>query len=144
MSADPRLTPDELAQAGRALYGDRWQTDVTHDLGLTDSARLRQWLSGKRPMPTGLRDELVGLLTRRAAELGAVAAGLAGLPADPAEVRLPGGRVIRVPGATVAALVAEGVLMKKGDALEVERTLHADSVGAVLMALGACFTDADS
>lgn len=38
-----------LIQCGRALYGERWQTDLARDLGLSDGRRIRQWLSGGHP-----------------------------------------------------------------------------------------------
>ena len=40
--------------SGKAVYGERWQTDLARDLGLSDGRRLRQWLSGDRPLPNDL------------------------------------------------------------------------------------------
>lgn len=54
-----------LAKVGAALYGERWQTDLARDLGLSDGRRIRQWLSGERPVPDGLNDDLVQLLQER-------------------------------------------------------------------------------
>jgi hypothetical protein len=54
-----------LITAGRALYGDRWQTSLAHDLGLSDGRRIRQWLSDERPIPAGLRGDLLRLLSER-------------------------------------------------------------------------------
>lgn len=56
-----------LIKAGKALYGDRWQTDLARDLGLSDGRRIRQWLSGDRPIPSGLWDDIAKLLNERKA-----------------------------------------------------------------------------
>jgi hypothetical protein len=39
------MTPEDLASAGRALYGDRWQTSLAHDLHVSDRT-VRRWLTG--------------------------------------------------------------------------------------------------
>ncbi len=57
--------PSDLAGAGQALYGDRWQTDLARDLGFSDGRRIRQWLSGDRPIPVGIWADLAGLLRHR-------------------------------------------------------------------------------
>jgi hypothetical protein len=54
-----------MEQAGKALYGDRWQTDLARNLGLTDGRRIRQWLSGDRPVPPGVWKDLGKLLASR-------------------------------------------------------------------------------
>lgn len=54
-----------LIKAGRSLYGDRWQTDLARDLGLSDGRRIRQWLSGDRPIPDGVWNDIAELLTDR-------------------------------------------------------------------------------
>jgi len=54
-----------LAKAGNALYGERWQTDLARDLGLSDGRRIRQWLSGDRPIPENVRSDLEKLLMAR-------------------------------------------------------------------------------
>lgn len=58
-----------LILAGRALYGQRWQTDIARDLGLSDGRRVRQWLSGERPVPPGVWKVLAGLLEDRKRKL---------------------------------------------------------------------------
>ena len=60
-----RLTPAELRAAGEALWGERWQAEMTRALGLTDTARVRQALSGRRPIPAGWLPELVEMLRAR-------------------------------------------------------------------------------
>lgn len=54
-----------LIKCGRALYGERWQTDLARDLGLSDGRRIRQWLSGDRPIPRGVWNDISKLLTDR-------------------------------------------------------------------------------
>jgi len=54
--------PEYLRLAGEALFGQRWQTDLARALGLSDAARLRQWLSLARPVPPGIWDDIAGLL----------------------------------------------------------------------------------
>lgn len=54
-----------LTKAGLALYGERWQTSLARDLGLSDGRRIRQWLSGDRPIPDGVYTDLVELLKQR-------------------------------------------------------------------------------
>lgn len=60
------MSKQTLIDAGRALYGERWQTDLARDLGLSDGRRIRQWLSGDRPIPPGITNELKALLKSRA------------------------------------------------------------------------------
>lgn len=54
-----------LIKCGRALYGERWQTDLARDLGLSDGRRIRQWLSGDRPIPEGVWTDIAQLLADR-------------------------------------------------------------------------------
>lgn len=54
-----------LIKIGRALYGERWQTDLARDLGLSDGRRIRQWLSGDRPIPNGVWSDLLQLLNNK-------------------------------------------------------------------------------
>ena len=61
-----------LVMAGNVLYGDRWQTDLARDLGLSDGRRIRQWLSGDRPIPDGVLDDLARMLTSRKVAIGEV------------------------------------------------------------------------
>lgn len=56
--------PPDLASAGQALYGDRWQTDVAKALGV-DARRVRQWMTGDRPIPPGIWSDLSDLLRER-------------------------------------------------------------------------------
>lgn len=54
-----------LCKAGIALYGERWQTDLARDLDLADGRRVRQWLTGERPLPKDLSTKLGNLLNNR-------------------------------------------------------------------------------
>lgn len=67
------LTRDDLARAGRILFGERWQTDMAAALKLGDSARIRQFMSGYRSIPDGIADEIVVLLRVNAAAASALA-----------------------------------------------------------------------
>ena len=69
-----KLGPDELVIAGRALYGDRWQTELSKALGLSDPRRIRQWLSDKeksnyRGIPKGIWEDIFKLLEERGEEI---------------------------------------------------------------------------
>ena len=59
------MDKNSLTKAGLALYGERWQTSLARDLGLSDGRRIRQWLSGDRPIPDGVYTDLVELLKQR-------------------------------------------------------------------------------
>jgi hypothetical protein len=64
-SPPPAMTANHLRRAGEALYGPRWQSPMANDLGLGDPARIRQWLRGERPVPPGVRTDLLALLRAR-------------------------------------------------------------------------------
>ena len=65
-----------LIKCGQALYGERWQTDIARDLGFSDGRRIRQWLSGDRPIPDGVMSDLADLLTTRKVVIDKVLAHL--------------------------------------------------------------------
>lgn len=44
------MSPDELKEAGRALYGNGWQTRLAENLGV-DGSTVRRWVSGSVPVP---------------------------------------------------------------------------------------------
>ncbi len=67
-----RYGAEELRMAGEALFGDRWQTDLTRALGLNDAARIRQWLRGDRPIPVGVWADICALLRTRKIKLDEV------------------------------------------------------------------------
>ena len=39
-----------LAEIGEALYGERWQTALAHELGVADRT-VRRWVAGDSPVP---------------------------------------------------------------------------------------------
>jgi len=43
------ISPEELAEQGRLLYGDRWQSAVARDLGVADRT-VRRWAAGVEPI----------------------------------------------------------------------------------------------
>lgn len=56
---------EDLKTAGELLYGERWQTNLSKDLGLSDARRIRQWMAGDRPLPTGIVDDAKKLIEQR-------------------------------------------------------------------------------
>lgn len=60
-----------LVAAGRALYGERWQTPVARDLGTTYRT-VRNWLAGCHPTPVDLEPRLRRLLIARGSEIEAL------------------------------------------------------------------------
>lgn len=65
------MTPEQLTAAGRALYGEQWQSNLARRLNI-DSRRIRQWLKGERPLPEWLPSELAALLQANIAECARV------------------------------------------------------------------------
>lgn len=66
MTSDQRR--DILTQAGQALYGERWQTPLSHDLHTSDRT-VRRWVSGQTDVPWGVMAEIRGLLLARGVEI---------------------------------------------------------------------------
>ncbi|ATI40423.1 transcriptional regulator [Acinetobacter baumannii] len=60
----PRMTPEELRQAGEILYGTHWQSELARAIGV-DPRRVRQSINGERPIPTSLRSEIILLLKEK-------------------------------------------------------------------------------
>lgn len=58
-----------LTQCGQALYGDRWQSALAHDLGV-NPRRVREWLSGDRRVPPGIWSDIADLLRDRREQIG--------------------------------------------------------------------------
>lgn len=61
------MTRDELAQAGRALYGERWQSPLARALGMGDR-HMRRLAAGETPVSPGIARDVTRLLGRRRAE----------------------------------------------------------------------------
>lgn len=70
-----KLTKEQLAQSGQALYGERWQTDLAKALTI-DSRRVRQWLADERPIPDWLTGELIALLEKNSETTASLAGEL--------------------------------------------------------------------
>lgn len=70
-----RLTPEQLKQAGELLYGNQWQSDLARAINV-DSRRIRQWLSGQRPIPVGLWLEIIELLKNNSRDTASYAESL--------------------------------------------------------------------
>ena len=62
------MTPALLSQAGQALYGPRWQSELGRDLDIDDRT-MRRWVAGDSPVPSGVTVDLLRLLTQRAADI---------------------------------------------------------------------------
>ena len=65
------MTPDLLREAGEALYGPLWQSELARALGVADRT-VRRWIAGERPVPAGLGPTLRGLLTDHGKAIAAV------------------------------------------------------------------------
>jgi len=61
-----------LIAVGQALYGERWQSPLARDLGVSDRT-MRRWVAGTYPVPKGVRDDLLRLCAERGALLDEVA-----------------------------------------------------------------------
>lgn len=61
---DWRIAPEQLKSAGRALYGDQWQSALARDLGV-GSRRVREWMALERSIPAGVGLQICTLLKGR-------------------------------------------------------------------------------
>jgi hypothetical protein len=61
-----------LFEAGEALYGPRWQSQLARDLGVADRT-IRRWAAGTHAVPPGVYLDLLRLTQERAAVLDALA-----------------------------------------------------------------------
>ena len=70
-----RLTADELREIGQTLWGgiDMWKVGLTNALALKDHTRVRDMLSGRKPVIERARERLVALLRQRGAAALALA-----------------------------------------------------------------------
>jgi len=60
-----------LRDAGEALYGPRWQTEVARDLDVSDRT-IRRWIAGAEDLPPGVAMDLWRLCEERRADLDGV------------------------------------------------------------------------
>ncbi|WP_182333661.1 transcriptional regulator [Stenotrophomonas acidaminiphila] len=61
----------ELEQAGKLLFGERWQSELARAIGVTDRL-VRMWVAGKSPPRPAVRGKIVELLRARQEEITAV------------------------------------------------------------------------
>ena len=71
LEARDKFGAAELAEIGRALWGEHWQQPMADALGLSDTARIRGWLTGKH-VPAGVWADLDGLLRKRSMHINAL------------------------------------------------------------------------
>lgn len=68
-----RMTAEELAAAGQAMFGERWQRPLARTIGWSPRS-LRFWKNGQRPIPEAAAEKIralgrigpVGVLVRQA------------------------------------------------------------------------------
>ena len=61
-----------LRDAGEALYGPRWRTELSRDLQISDRT-MRRWASGVDDVPSGVYVDLLRLVIARAQTLDGLA-----------------------------------------------------------------------
>jgi hypothetical protein len=62
---------DDLAEVGRLLFGERWQSDLARALG-TSTRMMRYWVAGTHGCPPDLRPRLIALLQERGSDVDAM------------------------------------------------------------------------
>lgn len=66
-----RLDMTLLHDAGEALYGPRWQSDIAHDLEMSDR-HIRRLAAGTAKLTPGMAQDLLRICEERAAKLAEV------------------------------------------------------------------------
>jgi DNA-binding transcriptional regulator YdaS (Cro superfamily) len=69
------VTADDLRRCGEALYGPRFQRTLANVLGINERT-IRRWVTGDRPVPPGVQQEIARLLKKRAAKAARLAADI--------------------------------------------------------------------
>ncbi len=59
------MTPDLLREAGKALYGEQWQSALARAIGVNERT-LRRWVTGKWDMPPSLTGDIAKICVERA------------------------------------------------------------------------------
>lgn len=77
-----------LRDVGEAVYGPRWQTELSRALGISDRT-VRRWSSGTDDVPEGVYLDLQRIAIERAAEIDSVTARLNALIAKLARSAAP-------------------------------------------------------
>lgn len=67
-----RMTPEQLKNAGELLFGNQWQSDLARALDV-DSRRVRDWLQERRPIPVGVKSEVIELLRKNSQDTASYA-----------------------------------------------------------------------
>lgn len=62
------MEKEQLISAGVAAFGERWQTNLSNALGVSDRT-IRNWVSGKYQIPSTVSADIVIILNRRKAEI---------------------------------------------------------------------------
>ncbi len=70
------MTPALLREAGEAMYGSRWQSDMARDLGVSDRT-VRRWVAGEFAIPPNVWSEIAVRARARRLCLEKFAAGVA-------------------------------------------------------------------
>ncbi len=65
-----------LRETGEALYGPRWQSDLSRDLAVSDRT-MRRWAAGTDDLPLGVAADLLSLCDQRLHTLSGLRARLA-------------------------------------------------------------------
>lgn len=65
------MTTKLLHDAGEALYGPRWQTEIARDLGMSDR-HVRRLAAGAADLTPGMATDLWRIAEERAAQLAEV------------------------------------------------------------------------
>ncbi len=63
------VRPEELSDAGRALYGDHWQSPLARDLHVTDRT-VRRWVAGESTIPAEAERGIRSALEQRLETIG--------------------------------------------------------------------------
>lgn len=75
------MSPKIFHEAGEALYGPRWQSDLARDLEMSDR-HIRRLASGAAELSPGMREDLLRICEQRAARLADVIRRLSAAPKD--------------------------------------------------------------
>lgn len=62
------MTPSDLRDAGQALYGLHWHSQIAADLGVT-ARTVQRWDTGERRIPSDLQAKLSALIQARIRKL---------------------------------------------------------------------------
>lgn len=73
--ADAVLSPEELAEVGRILYGERWQTELGRALGRPPRG-IRFLASGHSPVNAAIARQILDIVRKKQHELVELAAML--------------------------------------------------------------------